>query len=326
MATPPSAPIFIFSAPRSGTTWLVNALNAHPDIHATELRAFGDYVDMVQDQGAAKPRLRITLDAYLDALLNPHAWAPLGSSRQQVRDELLRDVYLTLRRHAVGRTGKPIFVDKLTPYLGTATSAIQSIARLFPDAKVILLIRDGRDVAVSGVMHWLTKDVDRMTDHQRRRRAAIVDGNGTFDRFFTDDEIDQWASHWRETIAALDSPGLSLKPLVVRYERMSEDLPEELRRICDFIGVASADDTIRECAAASTFEKMSGGRSRGEDAPGAHVRKGVVGDWRGHFTAADGSRFHRLAGAELLKWGYEPDPTWLAALPEQLSCGRDVRA
>jgi hypothetical protein len=69
---------------------------------------------------------------------------------------------------------------------------------------------------------------------------------------------------------------------------------------------------------ASSFERMSGGRRRGEDAPGAHVRKGVVGDWTRYFTAADAERFHRISGDVLTAWGYEPDASWIATRPTVL--------
>jgi len=81
-------PAFIVCGPRSGTTWLVQALGALPDVYATELRAFGQHVDLVEDAGAARPRLRITLDRYVDALLAHHVWAPLGGARDKTREDL----------------------------------------------------------------------------------------------------------------------------------------------------------------------------------------------------------------------------------------------
>jgi LPS sulfotransferase NodH len=313
-------PVFILSAPRSGTTWLVRALGAHFAIHASELRAFGDYVDVVHDEGSAKPRLRITLDAYLDALLNPHQWQPLGPTREAVAEDLLGELYGAIQRHAMTRTGKPVFIDKVTPYAGTSDRVVRTIARLFPQARIIHLVRDGRDVAVSGVMHWLTKDLEDLSEPQRRRRAALLGHDvQAIERFFTDAELTEWASHWREPIDAIDGPGGSLERIDVKYEAMSVDLGNELRRICEFLGVSANDADLRSCVEASTFERMSGGRRRGEDAPGAHVRKGVVGDWRRYFTTQDASVFDRVAGDALAAWGYEPDRTWMADVPAAVS-------
>ena len=314
-------PVFIIAAPRSGTTWLVQALNAHPDVFATELRGFGEYVDLVRDGGARKERLRITLDEYVDALLNPHQWTQLGQSRAVVRDDILRELYITLRRHALQRSGKQVFVDKLTPYLGTAERAVESIARLFPDARAIVLTRDGRDVAVSGVMHWLNRTLvgQELSDGQRTRRAFFLE-NATEcpERFFTDTEIEDWASHWRQPIDAMKTRGGGLEALDVRYENMSRDAAGELTRICEFLGVDASSRVVQLCVEASTFEVMSGGRRRGEDAPGQHVRKGVVGDWRRFFTVTDASVFDRVAGRCLIECGYEPDRDWTARAPARL--------
>ncbi len=100
---------------------------------------------------------------------------------------------------------------------------------------------------------------------------------------------------------------------------MTNDLGTELRRICEFIGVSAADDEIRASVDVSTFEKMSGGRQRGDDAPGAHVRKGVVGDWRRYFTATDALAFDSVAGRTLRAWGYAPDSAWATTMPDRLT-------
>lgn len=67
-------------------------------------------------------------------------------------------------------------------------------------------------------MHWLSEDVEGMSKHQRRRRAAFMeDGGAPIDRFFTDPELEQWASHWREPIDAVATFGWSLEQTVVKY-------------------------------------------------------------------------------------------------------------
>lgn len=320
--------VFIISSPRSGTTWLVRALNAHPELYATELRAFGEYADLVHDLGATQPRPRITLDKYVDALLKSHLWEPLEPSRSAMQDRLLEAFYTTVAKDALARTGKPVFVDKITPYLGTSDRVATTIARLFPDAKVIMLMRDGRDVAVSGVMHWLTRRMNGVTlsEHQRQRQAFFLERAAPPpDRFFSDAELEEWARQWREPIDAVHAH-LGEKALVVRYEDMWRDLTAELRRLCECLGIDARPSTIDRCVAESTFEVMSGGRRRGEDRPGAHVRKGVVGDWQSYFTAADALVFDRVAGRTLVDQRYERDSAWTIRLPRDLVSDRDPEA
>jgi hypothetical protein len=319
--------VFVISAPRSGSTWLIRALSAHPEIYATELRANGGHADFVVDDGAARPRLRITLDRYVDALLEPHAWQSLGPSRNAVHDQLTAAIYGTIAGHALAQTGKGVFLDKVTPYLGTSDQVLTSITRLFPQARIIMLVRDGRDVAVSGVMHWLKKRVSGtdVADHQRKRQAFFLNREASrLDRFFTDAEIETWARHWREPIDAMAAHGPA-QPLVVRYEDMSRDLTNELHRICTRLGIDASARTLEHCAAESTFERMSGGRKRGDNAPGEHVRNGVVGDWKSYFTAADAEVFDRVAGACLIEQGYEPDEAWAARLPQEMLAAAVMR-
>ena len=57
---------FVVSAPRSGSTWLANALNQHPEIFATEHRLFGNFCQVWQNNdGTSSPR--ITFDSYARA-------------------------------------------------------------------------------------------------------------------------------------------------------------------------------------------------------------------------------------------------------------------
>jgi hypothetical protein len=313
--------IFILCAPRSGTTWLTQALGAHPEIFATELRAFGQHADLVHDGGASRPRLRITLDRYVDALLAHHLWHGLESSRERMQDALVGALYRDIQRHALDRSGKRVFVDKVTPYAGTSDATVRSMAGLFPESKIIVLIRDGRDVAVSGVMHWLGRRVEGQDlNRQQVERRAFFAGQSSapLDRLFSDVELSEWATHWREPLDAVERYGAELPTLQVRYEDMLRDPHGELRRLFHFLAVAADPTIVDASVAASTFEQMSGGRQRGDDRPGSHVRKGVAGDWATYFTRADAEIFHEIAGAALVRFGYEADGSWASRLPERL--------
>jgi hypothetical protein len=121
---------------------------------------------------------------------------------------------------------------------------------------------------------------------------------------------------------ALNAHGAGFELLDVRYEAMSQDARHELTRICNFLGISSDATQVQRCVEASTFEVMSGGRGRGQDAPGQHVRKGIVGDWRRLFTSSDAILFDRVAGSRLIDSGYESDRSWMASAPERLTLQR----
>ena len=320
---------FLVSAPRSGSTWLKEALNAHPEVFCTENRLFGRHYDLVSDDGRAQPRLRITLDRYVDSLIEPYHVAALNISPPEARQRLVTELARTLISFGRRASGRRLIVDKITPYLHTADDVLRQIDAVFPEARLIHLVRDGRDVAVSGVFHWMTKTIAGAQRSERAldRRRIFIRGKepGAFDRFFDDEEIEEWAALWRQPIDAVGRRGGRPAMLTVRYEHLIADQAGELRRIFDYLGAASDPRTIARCARASAFERMSGGRRRGETDPTAHVRKGIVGDWRNYFTRRDGERFHAAAGARLMQLGYADDEHWFEHLPDRLSPPRAGR-
>jgi hypothetical protein len=310
---------FLVSAPRSGSTWTRRALNQHPEVHCTEQRLFGGFRELWTDDVAeGRQGLRITLDAYVEALAGPLNAGELAVDRRALEDQLIVSLAQTLIGYARSRSGKRWVVDKVTPYLGTSRRVAESIRRYFPHAKLIYLLRDGRDVATSGVFDWLRKSPGERghTEFQRRRLARFVEGgeDEPLTRFFEPEEIRAWAAYWTEPLEQMQAEA----DLTVSYEAMKRDQPSELRRILECLGVAADDAVVRRCVEESSFRKMSRGREAGDARATDKVRKGIVGDWRSHFTRADGELFHRLAGAPLLRLGFESDPDWFRSLPEAL--------
>ena len=59
-----------------------------------------------------------------------------------------------------------------------------------------------------------------------------------------------------------------------------------------------------------SFERQAG-RQPGEENKRSFLRKGVVGDWRSHFSPEAREAFNRYAGDELILLGYERDRAWV---------------
>jgi hypothetical protein len=55
------------------------------------------------------------------------------------------------------------------------------------------------------------------------------------------------------------------------------------------------------------------GRKRGEEDQFSFLRKGIVGDWRNHFSAEAAVVFDAHAGSALIELGYEPDRSWITS-------------
>ncbi|MEZ6318121.1 MAG: sulfotransferase [Phycisphaerales bacterium] len=306
---------FLFASPRSGTTWMMHAISAHPSAYCTEHRLFGPHRDEVLDEGAHRPRLRITLDTFCDAHARHLNLIPTGLAIPAARDRVmgaLADRLFQLDREL---TGKPVVIDKVTPYVGTAERAFAHLREFFPPAPIVRLVRDGRDVAVSGVHHWLTKRIEGSAfgAGPAERDELVRSGRGeVLERLFTDEELEVWARMWAEPCRAAD------RQATIYFERLIEFPEEEFARLLEALAIPASDKDVRACLDAARFEHLSGGRARGEADPIASVRSGEPGEWRRWFTRRDGEVFESIAGDQLAALGYA-EPGWAEKLPEKLT-------
>lgn len=304
---------FVVSAPRSGSTWLERSLNGHSKVYATENRFFGEFCERWPEDDGETTFPRITADAYFSA------WAkPLDKTALLSGEAFMRE--LALQRHLANTlklerllSGRSFIVDKITPYHGTAEMVLKRIRKYFPNAKLIHLHRDGRDVATSGVFDWILK---KDSGSARHRRYAL-NQDCHLDRFFDDDDLENWSRYWIEPILAWGSTGIS-PDLTITYDQMKSDVTAVLERIFRLLGLSADAATLRRCTEAGSFQKLSGGRKAGQELATAKTRKGISGDWKNYFTRADGIKFQRLTNRLLHQLGYEHNENWYSELPDRI--------
>jgi Flp pilus assembly protein TadD len=137
-ATNPCRIAFLGGHPRSGTTLLEQILGAHP-----EIRAFDEpeaFVNEIWNQLAPMNTLRtLTLN-------------DLNSLSVSRRAEMRRRYLKSLFREVEGEPGAKVLLDK-NP---SPTLALYLWLRIFPELKVIIAIRDPRDVVISCLLQNLT--------------------------------------------------------------------------------------------------------------------------------------------------------------------------
>lgn len=307
---------FVISAPRSGSTWLAQALNQHSEVFATEQRLFGNFCEMwPNNNGKLAPR--ITLDAYAKAMSVHYFHGELVNSRVQFIESFIKAYCQFLIDFGSKSSGKSVIVDKITPYPGTTSTVVRQLQKFFPNSKIIRLIRDGRDVQTSGTFDWLLKD-----GHGTDRYKCFVENDSSVvvQRFFDDETIKKWAANWKESVCDVKQFDLE-----VRYENMLAEMPHVLNSVFDTIGVEASEAISRQCAEKVTFEKMTGRRNGKMDAT-AKQRSGISGQWRDFFTRRDGQLFHAIAGDELISLGYCVGDNWFGELPEKLSIRCDSQS
>jgi lipopolysaccharide transport system ATP-binding protein len=98
---------------------------------------------------------------------------------------------------------------------------------------------------------------------------------------------------------------------IIRFEDLLTDDRAILEDV--LIGRCGLDirkGKLRRVVERESFERLSGGRQRGDEDTSAHYRKGVAGDWRNYFDEPLKDAFKETYGRLLIDAGYERDSSW----------------
>ncbi len=161
----------------------------------------------------------------------------------------------------------------------------------FYGKKVILLVRDPRDVAVSQFFQWN----HRMKPNKKAINRYPLEEMSMFDFVARSDaglaRVIGFMNLWAQEMPRLR------EVLVVRYEDLKSHTAETLARVMEFLGTPGTDEEIREAVEFASYENMkkmetqqtfrlSGGRlvPRDKSDPNSYkVRRAKVGGYRDYF-------------------------------------------
>jgi hypothetical protein len=159
------------------------------------------------------------------------------------------------------------------------TTHVDAIARLFPNAKFVHIIRDGRDVALS------------MGQAYRGRRFFYID-------------LYYAARSWKERVRRASASGARLGPLryfELRYEDLAASPDPVIRKLSHFLGEAY-DPGMTEPYREARGHHHSRGIHASTRQPLTASR---CGRWRGEMSLADQRLVQRVAGDLLSALGYD---------------------
>jgi hypothetical protein len=320
-----SLPVFfIVGFAKSGTSWLTRTLDAHPEVLCKgEGIFFGRGADLGERRGLLTPT---SLHGALADSENLRAWVErsIWTRDDDVDRHLTNLTRISIRyflAEKLAASGKKIVGDK-TPFV--TEDCLEEIHLLFPEAKVMHVIRDGRDIAVSAMHHIWNHATDagghlknikpeELSKRDRYRKdpaAFLVSGESIFDE---ERLRSGFAEGWSRMCARIIEDGprlLGENYAEVRYEDLLDRPVEEAGRLLGFLGADDGRETVERCVNAASFERLSKGRKRGEEDSSSFFRKGVAGDWRSVFTEEDKLVFKEAAGELLIELGYEKDYRW----------------
>ena len=320
-----NAPVFfVVGHQKSGTTWLMEMLNSHPEILCKgEGRPFGRTFrqeNLKQKRAGHPPTSLYNAIASSEDLrywIERSVWSKRDDADEHLAELTRLAIHHFLTRQ-LSKTGKRLVGDK-TVLLGP--EIVEEIHTIYPEARVIHIIRDGRDVVVSTMHHRWNQAEDQggtveLTPDQLAKREAyrkdprvlLESGEGIFPDGWLRGNAAKWNARVSRTVK--DGPALlGANYLEVRYEDLLQRPEQEVRRLLEFLGADASEQTVKRCVSAASFERLAGGRSRGQEAA-SFFRKGIAGDWKNTFTEQDKQDFKAVAGDLLIDLGYEKDNDW----------------
>ncbi len=192
------APVFLLGFLRSGTTMTQEVLGAHPDV-------------FVSDETDFIPSVISELNKISDST---------GTAIEQLRNidfdgvMHLRQYYWDLAKSRYGeKMNRPVFLDKTT----MNTIDLGLINCIFPDAKVVFVLRDPRDVCLSCFMQIMTPTPSTI---------QLLSWQGTAN--FYAQTMDWWL-HIKQI--------MTLDFIEFRYEDAVSEFESTYRKVFDFLGM-----------------------------------------------------------------------------------------
>lgn len=226
--------------PRSGTTLLEQVLDSHPTIVSAE------ETHILHDEAYLPLSRGFSPEASLLEVLESAPVSALQKSRQD---------YFRFTEFFTGKPiGNKLLIDK-NPALNVL---IPAVARVFPEAKFLVAIRDPRDVCLSCFMQPLSLNPVS---------SAYLSLEGT---------VNQYSSvmgFWRTILPRLRNPWME-----IRYETVVQDLEASSREVLSFLEIEWDEAVLRFHEHARTKALRSPSYAEVTKS----VSKGAVGRWRNY--------------------------------------------
>ena len=289
--------IWIVGSSRSGSTWLTKMLGSHDQVVPIDDPHIGHHLSVWRPISLAwgtangLPDLK-TLgevkgkhDDYFFSERYRAAWEPA-----------LRDLILArfgAQAEAVARE-RGVEAERVVVKDPGASGVAELVGELFPQSKLVFLLRDGRDVVDS----WLDAYREGAWGVKEGTYPLSPEGRLAFLRW--------QASVWLYRTEAVERAFAAHDPSrrrMIRYEELRDDPERIVEGLCGDLGITTTPERVAEIVAEHSFEEVPES-DRGD---GERIRRAEPGSWRRNLSTAERAALNKIIGPKLRELGYEPE-------------------
>ena len=269
--------IWTIGMPRSGTTWL-----------GTQLLSYGtqilDESQLGIHLGTLQRGSENNLVRDFDYFSNSGNYF-FGKMYKNTWIYFLRKLILNRLYSQFPNISKKIVIKE-----PSASTVPDILLDCFPKSKMILILRDGRDVVDSNVDAF-QKNTWRTKSNQINK---VITNRTAF--------IKQISKSWvtRTEIIINTNRQYSQNSYLIQYENLRSNTLEEMKKIYKFLEIEITDEKLREIVDKSSFEKIP----KEQKGSGKFARSATPGKWKEHFSEKEQKIMTEIMGDTLKKLGY----------------------
>lgn len=287
-----NSPIFLVGVHRSGTTLLRFMLSSHPNIY---IPPESDFIPHFFGRAPFEELSRQRVSSILDEIFSKYRFVKEWACPRPDADEFFQmlttrtpaDFLNTLYTMYAQQNGASRWGDKTPIY----ANYMDLIHQVFPQAKFVHIIRDGRDVALSMLDKW----------EQTKYHVDI---------FYA-------ARSWVRRIQGARASGAKLGSnhyYELRYKNLVQTPERELKALCKFLREEYVLEMARPHKLGRKHIQPDGFHAAVRQPPSTSR----IGRWQQEMPQPDRRLFQRVAGDLLAELGYPVENPGQMSVPEQV--------
>lgn len=246
--------VFIVGVPRSGTTLLKTLLVAHSDLAGTAYESSGLF------------RIRDFCSYHMGEFTREQLAEIMATHRPLV------NVFEAISSELLERQQARLFVDKLT----VQSWRLRFVAKHFPRAKFVLIVRDGRDCLCSARNH---------------------------ENVLQSETVRQFATYWNRCLKVTRKSVPEEQLHVLKYEALTDTPQDTLGSLMDFIGYPFQEEQLDP----SIYQPSISRHSPNHKNLGGPISVSSIQRWRRDLDESSQQLFLDIAQDELTRYGYPID-------------------